>query len=206
MLSGLGVEFMSGKQVEKLPEDCVMMGHGLDLLSFERFGAKVILSDKEGSSRPNFKFYGTVVTPGVPKVVGLRVRWQDVRDTIERSPKRRKQFEDACKSTFPKLDEMDVFTVVSEHLRCLSTVMTDVRRQAPPDELIAIHKRLSQQGESSRQGEPWSRYVVSPKGKPVHLKLAEDNVVLIGDMMSGTDRLPDLDLVQFGEGRPAPGR
>ena len=146
------------------------------------------------------------MTPGVPKVVGLRVRWQDVRDTIERSPKRRKQFEDACKSTFPKLDEMDVFTVVSEHLRCLSTVMTDVRRQAPPDELIAIHKRLSQQGESSRQGEPWSRYVVSPKGKPVHLKLAEDNVVLIGDMMSGTDRLPDLDLVQFGEGRPAPGR
>ena len=39
-LSSLGVEFMSGKQVEKLPEDCGIMGHGLDLLSFERFGAK----------------------------------------------------------------------------------------------------------------------------------------------------------------------
>ena len=34
VLPSLGVEFMSGKQVEKLPEDCVMMGHGLDLLSF----------------------------------------------------------------------------------------------------------------------------------------------------------------------------
>ena len=33
VLSGLRVEFMSGKQVEKLPEDCAMMGHGLDLLS-----------------------------------------------------------------------------------------------------------------------------------------------------------------------------
>ena len=40
VLPGLGVEFMSGKQIEKLPEDCVMMGHGLDLLSFERFGAE----------------------------------------------------------------------------------------------------------------------------------------------------------------------
>ena len=40
VLSSLGVEFMSGKQVEKLPEDCGTMGHGLDLLSFERFGAK----------------------------------------------------------------------------------------------------------------------------------------------------------------------
>ena len=25
------------KQIEKLAEDCAMMGHGLDLLSFERF-------------------------------------------------------------------------------------------------------------------------------------------------------------------------
>ena len=40
VLSSLGVEFMSEKQVEKLPEDCGIMGHGLDLLSFERFGAK----------------------------------------------------------------------------------------------------------------------------------------------------------------------
>ena len=40
VLSSLGVEFMSGKQVEKLPEDCGIVGHGLDLLSFERFGAK----------------------------------------------------------------------------------------------------------------------------------------------------------------------
>ena len=37
---GLGVEFMSGKQVEKLSEDCGIMGHGLDLLPFERFAAK----------------------------------------------------------------------------------------------------------------------------------------------------------------------
>ena len=40
VLPGLGVEFMLGKQVQKLPEDCVMMGHGLDLPSFERFRAK----------------------------------------------------------------------------------------------------------------------------------------------------------------------
>ena len=139
-------------------------------------------------------------TPGTPKVVGLRVRWQDVRDTIERSPKRRKQFEYACRSAFPKLDEIDVFTVIGEHLRCLSTVMAKVRREAPPDELIAAHKRLSQQGDSLQQGKPWNRYVVSPEGKTVHLKLAEDNVDQIRDMMSRTDRLPDLDLVQFGEG------
>ena len=144
-------------------------------------------------------------TPGTPKVVGLRVRWQDVRDTIERSPKRRKQFEYACRSAFPKLDEIDVFTVIGEHLRCLSTVMAEVRRQAPPDELIAVHKRLAQQGESLQQGEPWNRYVVSPEGKTVHVKLAEDNVDQIRDMMSRTDRLPGLDLVQFGEGRPALG-
>ena len=30
---------MSGKQVEKLPEDCGIVGHGLDLPSFECFGA-----------------------------------------------------------------------------------------------------------------------------------------------------------------------
>ena len=47
VLSGLGVEFMSGKQVEKLPEDCVMMRHGLDLLSFERFGAKSFYQTKK---------------------------------------------------------------------------------------------------------------------------------------------------------------
>ena len=35
MLARLGVEFMSRKQREKLPEDCAMMGHGLDLLCFE---------------------------------------------------------------------------------------------------------------------------------------------------------------------------
>ncbi len=33
--AGLGFEFMSRKEPEKLHEDCVMMGHGLDLLSFE---------------------------------------------------------------------------------------------------------------------------------------------------------------------------
>ena len=126
-----------------------------------------------------------------------------MRDSIEGSSKlkRRDQFEGACKGAFPKLEEIDVFTVVREHLRCLSTVMTYMRRQAPPDELIAVHKRLSRQGESSRQGEPWNRYVVSPEGMTVHLKVAEDNVVLIRDMMSVTDRLPDLDLVQLGEGR-----
>ena len=144
-------------------------------------------------------------TPGVPTVVRVGVRWEDVRDSIERSSKRKKPFENACNSAFPELDEIDVFTVVREHLRCVSTVMTDVRRQAPPDELVTIHKRLSRQGESSRQGEPWNRYVVSPKGMTVHLKVAEDNVVLIRDMMSVADRLPDLDLVRFGEGRPAPG-
>ena len=146
-------------------------------------------------------------TPGVPKVVGLRVRWEDVRDRIDgRDSERRKgQFEDACRTEFPELDEIDVFTVINEHLRCLSTVMKDVRQQWPPDELIGVHKRLSRQGESSRQGEPWNRYVVSPNGMTVHLKVAEDNVDQIRDMMSGTDRLPDLNLVQFGEGCPAPG-
>ncbi len=143
--------------------------------------------------------------PGVPKVVGLRVRWRDVRDNIEGrgSEKRRRQFEDACRTEFPDLDEIDLFTVINEHLRCLSTVMKDVRRQWPPDELIAVHKRLARQGESSQQGEPWGRYVVSPKGKTVHLKVAEDNVGQIRGMMSCTDRLPDLERVQFGEGRQA---
>ena len=146
-------------------------------------------------------------TPGEPKVVGLRVRWRDVRDRIEGrgSEKRRRQFEDACRTEFPELDEIDLFTVINEHLRCLSTVMKDVRQQWPPDDLIAVHKRLAQRGESSQQGEPWSRYVVSPKGKTVHLKLAEDNVDQFRGMMSCTDRLPDLELVQFGEGRPALG-
>ena len=35
VLASLGVEFMSRKELEELREDCVMMGHGLDLLSFE---------------------------------------------------------------------------------------------------------------------------------------------------------------------------
>ena len=61
MLLRLGVEFMSGKKVEKLPEDYGIMGHGLDLLSFLTIWSKVILSDTVGSSRPNLKFYGTVV-------------------------------------------------------------------------------------------------------------------------------------------------
>ena len=117
-------------------------------------------------------------TPRVPKVVGLRVRWRDVLDRIEGrgSRKRKEQLEDACGTEFPELDEIDVFTVINEHLRCLSTIMKNVRRQWPPDDLIAVHRRLAQQREFLQQGEPWSRYVVSPKGKMVHLKLAEDNV------------------------------
>ena len=128
-----------------------------------------------------------------------------MRDRIEGrgSEKKRRQFEDACRTEFPKLDEIDLVTVINEHLRCLSTVMKDVRRQSPPDELIAVHKRVARQGESPEQGESWGRYVVSPKGKTVHLKVAEDNVDQIRDMMSCTDRLPDLELVRFGEGRPA---
>lgn len=153
--------------------------------------------------------YGSIPTsrdtPGVPTVVRLRVRWEDVRDSIERSSKSQRRFEAACRSAFPELEEIDVFTVVREHLRCVSAVMTDVRRQAPPDELVPVHKRLSRQGESSGQGSPWNRYVASPNGMTVHLKVAEDNVVLIRDMMSVADRLPDLDLVRFGEGCPAPG-
>ena len=47
VLSALGVEFMSGKQVEKLPDDCVIMGHGSALLSFERFGAKSFYQTKK---------------------------------------------------------------------------------------------------------------------------------------------------------------
>ena len=35
MVARLGVEFMSWQQRQKLPEDCVMMAHGLDLLCFE---------------------------------------------------------------------------------------------------------------------------------------------------------------------------
>ena len=35
VLAGLGFEFMSRKEPEKLHEDCVMMSRGLDLLSFE---------------------------------------------------------------------------------------------------------------------------------------------------------------------------
>ena len=153
--------------------------------------------------------YGSIPTshdtPGVPIVVRLRVRWKDVRDSIKRSSRKKRRFEKACSSAFPKLEEIDVFTVVREHLRCISDVMTDVRRQAPADELVTIHKRLSRQGEPSQRSEPWNRCVVSPKGMTVHLQEAEDKVVLIRGMMSVADRLPDLDLVRFGEGRPAPG-
>ena len=46
--------------------------------------------------------------------------------------------------------------------------------------------------------------MVSPQGKTLHLKPTEDNVALIYVMMSSMDRLPDLELVRFGEGRPAP--
>ena len=35
VLASLGLEFMSRQEPEKLPKDCVMMSHGLDLLSFE---------------------------------------------------------------------------------------------------------------------------------------------------------------------------
>ena len=161
--------------------------------------------DVLGSSHRFGPIPGLRDTPPVPKVVVLRVRWRDVRDGIEGggSKQRRAQFEKACGAEFPELDEIDLFTVINEHLRCLSTVMKDVRRQWPPDDLIAVHKRVAEQRESLRQGDPWSRYVVSPKGKMVHLKLAEDNVDQIKGMMSCTDRLPDLQLVQFGEGRPA---
>ena len=145
-------------------------------------------------------------TPGVPTTVGLYIRWEDVRDGIEKGRSRRRQFEDACRSAFPKLKEIDVFTVIREHLRCLSNIMRDVRELAPPDELIATHKQLSRRGDSLQQGKSWNRYVVSPKGMTVHLKVAEESVTLMKSMISVTDSLPDLDLVQFGDGRPAPGR
>ena len=61
VLLSLGVEFMSGKQVEKLPGRLWYYGPRLGSPVFERFGAKVILSDTEVSSRLNLKFYGTVV-------------------------------------------------------------------------------------------------------------------------------------------------
>ena len=37
MVSGFSLEFVSRKQFEELPEDCAMMGRGLDLRRLERF-------------------------------------------------------------------------------------------------------------------------------------------------------------------------
>ena len=66
VLSGLGVEFMSGSKSRSCRKTVVMMRHGLDLPSFERLGAKSFYQTEKvqaGSSRPNLKFYGTAVVP-----------------------------------------------------------------------------------------------------------------------------------------------
>ena len=131
-------------------------------------------------------------------VVELRVRWKDISDSIRNAGSRRR-FESACRQEFPDTNEIDTVIVVNGHLRCLSKVMTTKRAKQPLDALTVIHRRLSQQAGS------WDRTAVSPTGKTLALKHARDIVVRIGELMNRNETLPDLELVQFGRGRAAPG-
>jgi hypothetical protein len=55
MLSGQTVKFMSRKNLQQLMEDCVTVGHGLDLLGFVMFSAKNIIT--QGALQAYFFLY-----------------------------------------------------------------------------------------------------------------------------------------------------
>lgn len=131
-------------------------------------------------------------------LVEFRIRWKDISDSI-RSAGPRRRFESACRQEFPDTKAIDTIIVVNGHLRCLSKVMAAKRVKQPLDALTATHRKLSEQAGS------WDRTAVSPAGKTLGLKHARAIVVQIEELMNRNQTLPDLELVQLGGGRAAPG-
>ena len=136
--------------------------------------------------------------------VGLRVRWRGILDDI-RPKKRRERFERACKQAFPTLDEVDTVIVINNHLRCLSDVMSRERQEmGSPDELLGIHAMLLKKAVPLTHGSGLIS-AASPEDEEIYLEGARHMVTEIKELMDRNQELPDLELVQFGEGSPTQG-
>ena len=140
--------------------------------------------------------------------VELRVPWRDVRDDIiDRNPrrerKRRDRFQQACRLAFPNLDTIDVVVVVHGHLRCLSDLMNRERKNAgDPDKFVEIHRLLVEKAQPLNSS---MVRAVSSGGMDFYVSEATRIVTDMGELRRRNERLPVLELIQFGSGSPTQG-
>ena len=137
--------------------------------------------------------------------VVLSVPWQQVRDEIigqRKGTVRAERFEQACKQEFPNLDSVDMVIVINAYLRCLSNVMEKRRSAQPLDEYLRTHAELLEQSAALNE-----RDVVSPEGEKIHLEgISQMLRAEIKELLDRNQRLPNLELIQFGDGSPTQAR
>ena len=130
--------------------------------------------------------------------VTLSIPWRKVWDDIERQnrdgQKRAKRFEQACKQEFPNRDSLDIVIVINGYLKCLSDVINK-RREAQP---FRTHTELLEKKARALN----DMDAVSPDGEKIPLVASQIQLAEIKELLDWNQRLPDLELIQFGRGKP----
>ena len=131
--------------------------------------------------------------------VTLSIPWQEVRDDLaQKNQKRAERFERACEQEFPNRDSLDVVIVINGYLKCLLDVINKQRMAQPLDELLRTHTELLEKATA-----PIDRDAVSPDGERIHLEgISQMKLAEIKELLDRNDRLPNLELIQFGRGKP----
>ena len=129
--------------------------------------------------------------------VTLSIPWRKVWDDIERQnrdgQKRAKRFEQACKQEFPNRDSLDIVIVINGYLKCLSDIINK-RREAQP---FRTHTELLEKARALNDMD-----AVSPDGEKFPLVASQIQLAEIKELLDWNQRLPDLELIQFGRGKP----
>ena len=124
--------------------------------------------------------------------VTLSIQWEKVRDEIKR-PNRAERFELACKQAFPNHDSLDIIIVINGYLKCLSNVINK-RREAQP---FRTHTELLEKARALNDKD-----AVSPDGEKISLEGSQIKLAEIKELLDRNRRLPNLELIQFGRGKP----
>ena len=129
--------------------------------------------------------------------VTLSIPWGKVRDDVARQkrdgPKRAKRFEHACEQEFLNRDSLDIVIVINGYLKCLSDVINK-RREAQP---FRTHTELLEKARALNDMD-----AVSPDGEKIPLGASQIKLAEIKELLDWNQRLPDLELIQFGRGKP----